>query len=153
MDRVSYKWGHTWSERYQQTVLFNTRTPKPPYPHAKLKFFKGETHGLFSAKMTEFLLESFHGRMFFEWCMDTGHASEHYWNTLNYNPHLHAPGGYTGGLAKLLNSLNRVCFNPIKNINSAKYTLQKRSATILFYFQVGETQFIVIIENNFFMLT
>jgi len=41
-------------------------------------------------------VESEHGRKYLDWCRDTGHPSEHYYNTLNYNVHLNAPGGYVG---------------------------------------------------------
>lgn len=95
MERVEFRWTHRWSKTYQQTIFYNTYQPKTPYPVA-LKFFKGELHALFSRRFTEFLLESEHGRKYLEWCWDTGHPSEHYWNTLNYNQHLDAPGGYTG---------------------------------------------------------
>lgn len=97
MERVEFRWTHRWSKTYQQTIFYNTYQPKTPYPVA-LKFFKGELHALFSRRFTEFLLESEHGRKYLEWCWDTGHPSEHYWNTLNYNQHLDAPGGYTGPL-------------------------------------------------------
>lgn len=95
MERVEFRWTHRWSKTYQQTIFYNTYQPKTPYPVA-LKFFKGELHALFSRRFTEFLIESEHGRKYLEWCWDTGHPSEHYWNTLNYNKHLDAPGGYTG---------------------------------------------------------
>lgn len=162
-NRVAYKWTHTWSHTYQQTVFFKTHTPKQPYPHSNLTFFKvffylllliilnhsvskdtkqiyflsftlvkvalsehhklmivwlridwlkGETHGLFSVKMTEFIVESFHGRSFFKWCSDTGHASEHFWNTLNYNPHLLTPGAYIGAL---LSFVLHFCGTPLIN--------------------------------------
>lgn len=95
-DRVKYIWSHRWSKTYQQTILYNTGKLKEPYKYSNLTFFKGETHGFFSSEMTEYLVESKHGINFLEWCKDTGHASEHYWNTLNYNAHLNTPGGYTG---------------------------------------------------------
>ena len=95
-DRVKYIWSHRWSKTYQQTILYNTGKLKEPYKYSNLTFFKGETHGFFSSEMTEYLVESKHGMSFLEWCKDTGHASEHYWNTLNYNALLNAPGGYTG---------------------------------------------------------
>ena len=105
--RVSHKWGHKWSHEYQQNVLHNTKIPKSPYPY-NITLFKGETHGLFSVKMVEFIMESFHGRNFFEWCFDTAHASEHYWNTLNYNPQLSAPGRYIGKLKSFIKLVNKI---------------------------------------------
>ncbi|ESO12380.1 hypothetical protein HELRODRAFT_141556, partial [Helobdella robusta] len=92
--RVNYVWKHRWSKTYQQTVLYKTQQKKKPYEFLNLTFYKGETHGLFASKMTEFIIESKEGKTFFDWCKDTGHASEHYWNTLNYNKLFRAPGGY-----------------------------------------------------------
>lgn len=97
LERVEYTWTHRWSKTYQQTIFYNTYQSKSPYP-VPLKFFKGELHALFSRRFTEYLIESEHGRKYLEWCWDTGHPSEHYWNTLNYNRHLGAPGGYEGPL-------------------------------------------------------
>lgn len=31
-----------------------------------------------------------------DWSRDTYSPDEHYWATLNYNTHLHSPGGYKG---------------------------------------------------------
>jgi len=97
MERVNYRWKHRWSKTYQQTIYYQTNEPHPPYD-INLTFFKGELHGLFSRRMTEFIVESEHGKKYLDWCSDTGHPSEHYYNTLNYNVHLNAPGGYTGDL-------------------------------------------------------
>ena len=96
MERVNYIWTHRWSKTYQQTIFYNTFQRKEPYKFAPLTFFKGELHALFSNKMTEYIIESEQGQRYLEWCWDTGHPSEHYWNTLNYNKHLNAPGGYEG---------------------------------------------------------
>lgn len=97
MSRVWYHWTHRWSKTYQQTIFFNTMTPKegPPF---NLTFFKGELHGLFSRHMVEYIIENEVSQRYLGWCWDTGHPSEHYWNVLNYNVHLHAPGGYEGPL-------------------------------------------------------
>ena len=46
--------------------------------------------------MVEYIVESDIAKKYLEWCWDTGHPSEHYWNTLNYNTHVAAPGGYIG---------------------------------------------------------
>ena len=95
MARVMYHWTHRWSKTYQQTIFFNTMQPKegPPF---NLTFFKGELHGLFSRRMVQYIVESEISQRYLEWCWDTGHPSEHYWNVLNYNVHLHAPGSYEG---------------------------------------------------------
>ena len=95
MARVEYKWTHRWSRTYQQTIFYQTDDTHAPVPF-NLTFFKGELHGLFARRMVEFIVESEYGRRYLDWCWDTGHPSEHYWNVLNYNSHLRAPGGYSG---------------------------------------------------------
>ncbi len=73
--------------------LFFRKKEPPPFD---LVVLKGELHGLFSQHFVEFVVESEEAKTFLEWCWDTGHASEHYWNTLNYNVQLKPPGGYYG---------------------------------------------------------
>ena len=94
-DRVKYYWTHRWSKTYQQTIFYNTYKPKAPPPH-NLTFFKGELHGLFSRRMVDYIINNEVAKEYLEFCWDTGHPSEHYWNVLNYNTHLKAPGGYEG---------------------------------------------------------
>ena len=100
MDRVKYVWAHRWSKTYQQTIFYNTYLPKEPPPY-NLTFYKGELHGLFSRRFVEFIVESEVGQTYLEWCWDSGHPSEHYWNVLNYNRHLNAPGGYIGSFRNI----------------------------------------------------
>lgn len=95
MERVLYKWDHRWSKTYQQTIFYNTYQPKSPPPY-NLTFYKGELHGLFSWRMVEYIVKSKVAHDYLQWCWDSGHPSEHYWNVLNYNRHLKAPGGYIG---------------------------------------------------------
>ena len=40
-------------------------------------------------------------KQYLDWCWDSGHPSEHYWNVLNYNQHLNAPGSYIGQCVQL----------------------------------------------------
>ena len=95
MNRVKYVWKHRWSKTYQQTIFYNTFSPREPPSH-NVTFFKGELHGLFSRKFVEFVVKSDVASEYFEWCKLSGHPSEHYWNVLNFNPHLQAPGGFIG---------------------------------------------------------
>jgi len=106
-ERVNYRWTHRWSKTYQQTIFYNTFTPKAPF-HLNLTFFKGEIHALFSRRMVEYIVENDVARSYLEWCWDTGHPSEHYWNTLNYNTQLSVPGGYQGRLRHYV--LHKVTF-------------------------------------------
>jgi hypothetical protein len=97
MERVNYRWTHRWSKTYQQTIFYNTFAPKPPF-NVNVTFFKGELHGLFSRGFVEYIVENEVAKNYLQWCWDSGHPSEHYWNTLNYNSFLGAPGGYIGKL-------------------------------------------------------
>ena len=101
MERVNYHWTHRWSKTYQQTIFYNTFIPKDRF-HVNLTFFKGELHALLSRRMVEYIVESEMARSYLEWCRDTGHPSEHYWNTLNYNRQLAVPGGYQGTCNRFL---------------------------------------------------
>ncbi len=78
---------------------------------------KGELHGLFSRRFVEFIVESDAARRYLRWCWDTGHPSEHYWNTLNYNVHLQAPGGYRG----------EICFARCYTVGSGEPLVPKPS--------------------------
>ena len=75
--------------------LFTLRRKKEPPPF-DLTILKGEIHGLFSRRFVEYIVESPQAQGFLRWCWNTSHASEHYWNTLNYNRKLNVPGGYYG---------------------------------------------------------
>ena len=105
MDRVNFKWTHKYSPKYRSTALVNSWALKEPNPW-NLTFYKGELHGLFSRKMVEFIIENKLALDYLDWCWDTGHPTEHLWNTLNYNQHVKAPGGYQGRAVVLL----VVCF-------------------------------------------
>ena len=108
-DRVKYKWRHHYSHDHMHSTLYNTMEPKEPNRH-NLTFYKGELHGVFSHKMVEYLTESDIGRGYFQWVFDTGHPTEHYWNTLNYNRHLKAPGGYEGKAINVI-IINEIVIN------------------------------------------
>lgn len=94
-ERIDFYWTHRWSKTYQQTIFYNTMRPRESLPY-NLTYFKGELHGMFSRRMVEYMVENSVAQEYFEWCRYSGHPSEHYWNTLNYNRHLAAPGGYEG---------------------------------------------------------
>ena len=98
MDRVYFKWTHRYNPRYEKTAVINAWDLKEANPW-NLTYYKGELHGLFSRRMAEYIIESDVALGYLDWCWNTGHPTEHYWNTLNYNPHLKAPGGYEGRVA------------------------------------------------------
>ncbi|CAD5118880.1 DgyrCDS7553 [Dimorphilus gyrociliatus] len=97
MDRVIHKWGHRWSITYQQMIFYDTFEQKTQF-YENVTFYKGEMHGLFSHNFVKYVVESKIGIDYLNWCKDTGHPSEHYYNVLNYNKYLNAPGGYYGML-------------------------------------------------------
>lgn len=52
--------------------------------------------GAFSRAFIEFVHTSAVAKELLDWSRDTYSPDEHYWATLNYNTHLHTPGGYKG---------------------------------------------------------
>jgi hypothetical protein len=52
--------------------------------------------GAFSRAFIEFVHTSPIAKELLDWSRDTYSPDEHYWATLNYNTHLHSPGGYKG---------------------------------------------------------
>ena len=74
-------------------MFYSSTKPKPP---DGLTLYKGEIHGLFSHNFVEYIVNDPVSKTLLEWVSDTSHASEHYWNTLNYNQHLRVPGGFLG---------------------------------------------------------
>jgi hypothetical protein len=54
--------------------------------------------GAFSRAFIEFVQASPIAKELLDWSRDTYSPDEHYWATLNYNTHLHTPGGYKGKL-------------------------------------------------------
>jgi len=95
-ERVLYEWTHRWSKTYQQTIFYNTMQPRGPPTGLNLTYYKGEVHCMFSPRFVEYIVNSDVAGRFLEWCKKSGHASEHYWNTLNYDTSLSVPGGYYG---------------------------------------------------------
>ena len=59
-------------------------------------FISGEVHGLFSHNMVLYIVSDPVAQRYLQWCHESGHPSEHYWNVLNYNQKLNAPGSYIG---------------------------------------------------------
>jgi hypothetical protein len=52
--------------------------------------------GAFSRSFVEFTQTSPVAKELLDWSRDTYSPDEHYWATLNFNTHLHTPGGYKG---------------------------------------------------------
>ncbi|OAF69164.1 hypothetical protein A3Q56_03113 [Intoshia linei] len=95
MDRIKYEWNHEWSEKYQQLVLVKSKLIKEKM-NLNITFYKGDVHGIFTYKMVEFIVHDKKSKDYLKYIWNTGHASEHYWNVLNYNQYFNVPGGYMG---------------------------------------------------------
>ncbi|CAF3781492.1 unnamed protein product, partial [Adineta steineri] len=94
MERTDYVWQtlNKTGDRYG-SHLKNTGIKKQPPPD-NLLIFKGSAYGAFSRAFVEFVLTNEVAKRLLEWSRDTYSPDEHYWATLNYNPHLNPPGGY-----------------------------------------------------------
>ncbi|KAL8596037.1 hypothetical protein ACOMHN_021077 [Nucella lapillus] len=66
-----------------------------PAPH-NLTLLKGSVHVAASRGFVDYILHSPIARDFREWCKPTRHPDEHFFNSLNNNPHLRVPGGSQG---------------------------------------------------------
>ncbi|CAF0779992.1 unnamed protein product [Adineta steineri] len=73
--------------------LRKTNEKKKP-PPGNMEIIKGSAYGAFSRAFIEFVHTSPIAKELLDWSRDTYSPDEHYWATLNYNTHLHTPGGY-----------------------------------------------------------
>lgn len=95
--RTDYVWlpiNGTKKTHVQQLRKTNVKKSPPP---GHLEIVKGSAYGAFSRGFVEFILKDPLAREFLNWSRDTFSPDEHYWATLNYNPHLNAPGGHRDG--------------------------------------------------------
>ncbi|KAK3087308.1 hypothetical protein FSP39_004506 [Pinctada imbricata] len=76
-------------------TIFKTKKIKSKPPHG-IKIVRGSAYGVFSSSFIRFVLADKRARDFLEWTKDTMSPDEYFWATLNHNPHLNAPGHYTG---------------------------------------------------------
>ncbi|ELU05675.1 hypothetical protein CAPTEDRAFT_83799, partial [Capitella teleta] len=67
---------------------------KQPPPH-QIHITKGSTHVLLARKFVDFLLTDRRAQDFYDWLKDTTFPEETFISTIQFNPHLHAPGTYT----------------------------------------------------------
>ena len=85
-----------WVER--NGTLRKTNEPYPPPPH-NLTIVKGNAYAVFSRAFVEFAIKDQRASDFLEWCRYTMTPDEHFWHTLHStyaNPHINAPGGFSG---------------------------------------------------------
>ena len=95
----------TWWMTIRQTIswhlveLFSTMLPtvfpkgKPPH---NVTIYKGSNQAVLTRKFVEYLLFNKTAIDLLDWFRDTLAPDEYLWPTINHNPHLRAPGGYTG---------------------------------------------------------
>lgn len=65
----------------------------PPY---NLKVYKGSNQVALTRNFTEFYMTSEIVKDIIVWFADTQAPDEYIWPSINHNPHLNPPGGYTG---------------------------------------------------------
>lgn len=70
---------------------------KTPPPH-DIAIVKGGVQVTLSRAFVDFVLHDQVALDFREWIQDAGHPDEMFFSSLNYNPHLNAPGAYLGML-------------------------------------------------------
>ncbi|KAL8573981.1 hypothetical protein ACOMHN_029428 [Nucella lapillus] len=73
-----------------------------PAPH-NITLYKGAVHIVASRGFVDFVLHDPRAQDFLQWCKQTRHADEHFFNSLNRNPHLQAPGRYLGNRTEVDN--------------------------------------------------
>jgi hypothetical protein len=114
IQRTQYVWQviNTIGNEQQMPPLRRTNEKKKP-PPGNVEIVKGSAYGkfisivliirkrksfqgAFSRAFIEFVQTSPIAKELLDWSRDTYSPDEHYWATLNYNTHLHPPGGYKG---------------------------------------------------------
>ncbi|CAF5174733.1 unnamed protein product, partial [Rotaria sp. Silwood1] len=78
----------------KQVPQLKRTNEKKTSPPGNVEIVKGSAYGAFSRAFIEFVLTSPIAKELLDWSRDTYSPDEHYWATLNYNTHLHSPGGY-----------------------------------------------------------
>ncbi|CAF0798589.1 unnamed protein product [Rotaria sp. Silwood1] len=94
MIRTEYVWkiSNTTGASYLSHLRPINEKKKPP--PGNVEIVKGSAYGAFSRAFVEFIQTNPVAKELLDWSRDTFSPDEHYWATLNYNIHLHAPGGY-----------------------------------------------------------
>ncbi|CAF1113371.1 unnamed protein product [Rotaria sordida] len=92
--RTKYVWKiiNTTSTSYLSHLRQTNEKKKPP--PGNVEIVKGSAYGAFSRAFVEFIQTNSVAKDLLDWSRDTFSPDEHYWATLNYNTHLHPPGGY-----------------------------------------------------------
>jgi hypothetical protein len=83
-------------EQYVKPIRTRKKNPHPP---GGLKIVKGSAYGAFSRDFVRFIVEDDRAKDLLEWSKKTFSPDEFFWATLHHtfaNPHLNAPGGFSG---------------------------------------------------------
>ena len=81
--------------KFKHKGLRRTFTVKDGFKY-DITMVKGSVHIIVSRKFAEFATSNKMAVAFYRWIEDTGHASETFFNSLQYSPQLGVPGAYTG---------------------------------------------------------
>ncbi|CAF0923039.1 unnamed protein product [Adineta ricciae] len=119
--RTEYSWQviDTASGNQEQVPQIRKTDEKKKPPPGNVEIVKGSAYGAFSRAFIEFVHTSSIAKELLDWSRDTYSPDEHYWATLNYNTHLHPPGGYkaksdpTNWTARFVNWGERNCYGRI----------------------------------------
>ncbi|CAF4248711.1 unnamed protein product [Rotaria sp. Silwood2] len=120
-DRTEYVWqiiDTPEGDNKQVPQLRRTNEKKTP-PPGNVEIVKGSAYGAFSRAFIEFVQTSPIAKELLDWSRDAYSPDEHYWATLNYNTHLHTPGGYkaktdpTNWTARFVNWGEQNCYGRI----------------------------------------
>lgn len=84
-----------WTMFVWRNENWRTSTLKDKPPH-KFLIAKGSTHAALSRAFVDYALNSRQAKDLLEWMRDIRAPDEHFFPTLNHNPHLGIPGSYKG---------------------------------------------------------
>jgi len=86
-----------WTMYVWRNENWRTSQLKSKPPH-KFVIAKGSAHAALSRPFVDFALNDPRARDLLEWMKDIRAPDEHFFPTLNHNPHLGVPGAYKGQL-------------------------------------------------------
>ena len=96
--QVYYQLEYNESYVKWETKVYGGGRTNPPPPQ-DIDIVKGSAYGAFSRGFVDFILTDPAAKDLLLWSRTTWSPDEFYWSTLNHkfaNPHLHAPGAYSG---------------------------------------------------------
>jgi hypothetical protein len=80
-----------------QLVKTDEKYKHPPH---NMTVVKGSAYGIFSRGFVDYVLHSKPAKDLLSWCHHVYSPDEYFWATLQHNPHLKVPGGYSGRCCK-----------------------------------------------------